>query len=432
LIVLPQRHLDLDALVQEDRVHGSVYLLPELFEEELERIFHRGWVYVGHVSEIPQPGDYRLASIGRQSVIMTRDETDTVQLLMNRCTHRANAVCQSERGNAMFFRCNYHGWTFRNNGDLVGVTYPSGYGGTLCKEEYGLRKVPRVASYRGFIFGSLCPTGITLDEHLGEPVKEQIDLFCDLSPEGDIDARAGVHKFGYNANWKFQLENTVDGYHPNFTHQSFFDIYQQRTGLRASAVYLERSPAVTRDLGNGHTMIDWRPYYAGREHENRRLQAVLSSPSGRAYAAALTARYGEARAETLLAAGGTHMNVFPNLFLLGVQIRVIRPVRVDRTEVFLYPTLLKGVAEDINTARLRGHEGFYGPAGDGGPDDVEMFERNQIGLSAQVDPWLLLARGLHREQSEPGGTTIAHVSDELPQRAIWRRWKQEMVRDGVR
>lgn len=178
-------------------------------------------------------------------------------------------------------------------------------------------------------------------------------------------------------------------------------------------------------------MIDWRPYYAGREHENRRLQAVLSSISGREYAAALADRHGKERADALLAAGGTHMNVFPNLFLLGVQIRVVRPVRVDRTEVFLYPTLLEGVADDINTARLRGHEGFYGPAGDGGPDDVEMFERNQVGLGAQVDPWLLLARGLHREQREPGGTTIAHVSDELPQRAIWRRWKQEMSGDGV-
>ena len=115
-----------------------------------------------------------------------------------------------------------------------------------------------------------------------------------------------------------------------------------------------------------------------------------------------------------------------------VRVGLIRPVRVDRTEVFLYPALLKGVAEDINTARLRGHEAFYGPAGDGGPDDVEMFERNQVGLSAQVDPWLLLARGLHREQRQPDGTTTAHISDELPLRAIWRRWRQEMTQEAVR
>ena len=64
-------------------------------------IFHQGWVYVGHASEIPQPGDYRLARIGQQSVIMTRDEAGKVHLLMNRCTHRANAVCQAERGNGI-------------------------------------------------------------------------------------------------------------------------------------------------------------------------------------------------------------------------------------------------------------------------------------------------------------------------------------------
>jgi benzoate/toluate 1,2-dioxygenase alpha subunit len=76
--------------------------------------------------------------------------------------------------------------------------------------------------YRGFIFGSFSPAGITLDDHLGDPAKEQIDLFIDLSPENEIQVRAGVHKFDY-ANWKFQLENAMDGYHPNFTHQTVPD-----------------------------------------------------------------------------------------------------------------------------------------------------------------------------------------------------------------
>jgi hypothetical protein len=76
--------IDYDALVKEDRIHGDVYLRPDVFEEEMDRIFHQGWVYVGHASEIPEPGDYRLSQIGRQSVIMTRDEAGQVHLLMNR------------------------------------------------------------------------------------------------------------------------------------------------------------------------------------------------------------------------------------------------------------------------------------------------------------------------------------------------------------
>src|SRR5262245_33736886 len=133
--------IDYDALVKDDRVHGRVYTDRVIFAEEMDKIFSRGWVYVGHASEIPQPGDFRVTTIGRQSVIMVRDDDDQVQLLMNRCTHRANAVCQVERGNAKMFRCAYHGWTYRTNGELLGVTYQDRYGAWFRKEDFGLRRV---------------------------------------------------------------------------------------------------------------------------------------------------------------------------------------------------------------------------------------------------------------------------------------------------
>ena len=416
--------IDYDALVKEDRVHGQVYTDPDIFEEELDKIFSRGWVYVGHASEIPQPGDFRVTTIGRQSVIMVRDDDGRVRLLMNRCTHRANAVCQVERGNAKMFRCAYHGWTYRNNGELASVTYADRYDASFRKENFGLRKAPRMDIYRGFVFGSLSPVGMTLDDHLDPQVKEQLDLFIDLSPAGELDVTAGVHKYGYRANWKFQIENGMDGYHGNFVHQSFFDNIRRRTGVNLTDLGTSQSPAQTRDLGNGHVMIDFRPY---NKANGPRLRAIIpTTTSGQAYRDALIARYGQARTEELLTAGGTHLLVFPNLILIGVQIRVIRPVRVDETEVFLYPTLLKGAPTELNVARLRGHEAFYGPAGGGATDDLEMFERNQIGLSAQVDPWLLLARGRQHERQEADGTVVGQITDELTQRSIWRQWKKVM------
>lgn len=413
-----------DALVKEDRVHGSVYTNQDIYEEELEKIFHRGWVYVGHASEIPNPGDFRVRPIGRQSVIMTRDDAGQVQLLMNRCTHRANAVCQVERGHATMFRCAYHGWTFRTNGDLASIPYQDRYDESFRKEDHGLRKVPRMGSYRGFVFGSLSPVGVTLDEHLGQPVKEQMDLFIDLSPEGELDVTAGVHKYGYRANWKFQVENSMDGYHPNFVHQTFFAAIQRRTGAKITDLFSSNSSACTRDLGNGHVMLDYRQY--NREKGSLLSAATMPTPWGKAYHEAMTTRHGEKRAAEILSAGGTHMLIFPNLVILGVQIRVIRPVKVDETEVFLYPALLQGVPEEVNVSRLRAHEGFYGPAGGGATDDLEMFERNQKGLSAQVDPWLLLARGLHRERPDSDGTFTGQVTDEVTQRGIWRQWKKLM------
>lgn len=416
-----------EALVKEDRIHGSVYTDPQIYDEELDKIFHRGWVYVGHASEIPNPGDFRATTIGRQPVIMVRDDAGQVQLLLNRCTHRANAVCQVERGNTSMFRCAYHGWTFRTNGELASVTYQSRYDASFRKEEYGLRKVPRVHSYRGLIFGSLSPVGITLEEHLGQPVKEQIDLFIDLSPEGELDVTAGVHKYGYRANWKFQVENSMDGYHPNFVHQTFFANIHHRTGAKLTDMFNGSSVALTRDLGNGHVMLDYRPYNRTRTSGLR--AATMPTPWGRAYQEAMVAKHGAERAKEILTAGGTHMLIFPNLVLLGVQIRVIRPIAVDQTEVFLYPALLRGVPEEVNSARLRAHEAFYGPAGGGATDDLEMFERNQLGLGAQLDPWLLLSRGFGQEQQDTDGTFTGQATDELNQRAIWRQWKKVMLQE---
>jgi len=274
------------------------------------------------------------------------------------------------------------------------------------------------------VFGSLSPVGVTLDEYLGQPVRDQIDLFIDLAPEGEVDVTAGVHKYGYRANWKFQIENSMDGYHPNFVHQTFFDNVQRRSGANIRDLFSSRSVGLTRDLGNGHTLLDFRPY---NKATGSRMRTLLpTTPWGQGYRDAMVKKHGEERTEDILTSGGTHLLVFPNLVLIGVQIRVIRPVKIDETEVFLYPTLLQGVPEEVNAARLRGHEAFYGPAGGGATDDLEMFERNQIGLSAQVDPWLLLARGYGQERREPDGTLVGQMTDELTQRAIWRQWKKVM------
>src|ERR1041385_4772792 len=113
----------LDSLIRPDRVHGSLYTDPAVFAEELERIWYRTWVYVGHASEVPAADDFVVKSIGPQPVLMTRDRQGKIHLLLNRCAHRANMVCEVERGNSGSFRCPYHGWTYRNTGELIGVPF---------------------------------------------------------------------------------------------------------------------------------------------------------------------------------------------------------------------------------------------------------------------------------------------------------------------
>lgn len=423
------RQIDYSELIKRDRLHVRLYTDPEILEDELDRIFHRGWVYVGHVGEIPNRGDYRLKRIGRQPVIMVRDEGGEVRLLLNRCRHRGSTVCQVERGNTQTFRCSYHGWTYRNNGELAGVPYQDAYDDSFHKDEFGLLRVPRVETYRGFVFGSLSPAGITLDDHLGQPAKEQIDLFVDLSPVGEIEVRAGINKFDYPANWKLQLENAMDGYHPNFSHETFLDMIQEQTGVRPD-VFNGNSAGEARDLGNGHVMLDYRRY--NREFSARMRSILPTAPGNEDYRASMVARYGAARADEIINAGGTHTLIFPNLILIGVQIRVEQPVAVDHTEVSLYPTTLKGVPAALNTARIRGHESFFGPAGMGQPDDLEMFARMQDGMRVDIDPWLYIGRGLRRERRDSDGTLVGQVTDEVTLRGIWSHYLKVMSQDSSR
>ena len=195
---------DYNDLVQDDRVSGRVYYDPAVFEEELEKIWYRDWIYVAHESEIPEPGDYVTRRIGLQPVIVSRDEDRAVHLLLNRCMHRGNTVCQSERGNAHAFRCAYHGWTYNNRGALVGVPYAAGYDGSFSREEYPLARVARMATYRGLIFGSMSASGPSLKERLGKAAG-LIDQFVDLSPEGEVVLRSGVLKHSFKGNWKMAL-----------------------------------------------------------------------------------------------------------------------------------------------------------------------------------------------------------------------------------
>src|SRR5262249_46179216 len=124
-------------------------------------------------------------------------------------------------GNANFFRCQYHGWTYANDGSLVGVPFPDAYGEDFVKEELGLTRVETVGTYRGFVFASLSPDVPPFEEYLGADARAMIDRFCDLSPAGELDVSAGAHKSSFRGNWKFV---GMDGYHAPVVHRSMQDV----------------------------------------------------------------------------------------------------------------------------------------------------------------------------------------------------------------
>ncbi|MBM4763645.1 Rieske 2Fe-2S domain-containing protein [Bacillus sp. B15-48] len=377
--------------VKEGAVHGKIYTDPEVFEMEIEKIFGSTWVYVAHESEIANPGDYKTTRIGSQPVIVTRSaDSGEISVMFNRCRHRGASVCQAEKGNANAFRCAYHGWTYSNCGKLLGAPFQDGYGEEFKRDQMSLIHVPRVDSYQGFIFASLNEDVHSLKEHLGNAMP-YLDYVAETGPDG-IELSAGKHKYFLNANWKFQLENTIDPYHLSFVHKTFFDLVEKRTGSKKKFAQMHKEEKVS-DLGNGHSLYE------------------LAGSLG-------------------IGALPFNLIIFPNLGILGSQVRVIEPVSEERTEVKLYPIMLKGASKEENAQRLRVHEGFYGPAGFGSPDDVEVaFDRVKEGLKASGDEWLAIGRGMHREEVDEQGIISSNSSDEVSTRAIYKEWKRLMEQE---
>lgn len=431
---------DFDQLIGPGWVDGRVYTDESIFQLEVERVFRQTWLYAAHESEVPEPGDYQRRTLAGEPIIVVRDPDGEVRVLLNRCRHRGNLVCQDPCGNAQFFRCQYHGWTYSSRGDLVGVPYPKSYGEGFDREQLGLSSAPRVETYRGFIFVSFNPDVAPLAEHLGA-AGPLLDVFIHQSPIAELKVRAGVQRSEYQGNWKFV---GMDGYHTNFVHKSV-DMLQHAdkrpeaggaaTGAKDgesedfSPLEFGKSPDKLGNeswsLGNGHVHINNAPQRLAKSAET--MAELESAEWGRTYVADMEQAYGAEQARTLICAPDPHLGLFPNLQVIGVHIRVIEPVSASRTVVVQYPALLEGVPKEINERRLRRHEWFFSPAGFGSPDDYEIFERNQAGLSADVAPRVLLARGIGDERVGTDGIVRGAYTDEVPQRGQLERWAELMT-----
>lgn len=415
---------DYAALVEDTRVHRTLYTDAEVFAAEMRRIFLDGWVYVGHDSEIPRPGDYKSTWMGTEPVVLVRQASGAPKVLLNRCGHRGAAVCQLPRGSTTSFRCRYHGWSFGLDGTLLGVPFPDGYA-ELDREALGLRSVPRVETYRGFVFASFGSAVPLLVDHLRD-VLPYVDRFVDHAGDHPLRVSPDANEVLYQGNWKLQLENNVDGYHLNFTHQSLFGVLQQRTGKQPRYLGSRSGRTATGEaFSRGHAVMDLRA--VAPELLRDRLAVVPGAPPP---GTDLDVHFGIPGAEALyLASTGPSVNVsiFPNLNLGSINICEVHPLAVDRTRVVLRPVLLDGVPDSINEIRLRYHEIGSGPAGFVQPDDLEMFERIGAGLRAQEGEWLHLDRGRDREVAGDGEHRIGHITDETPQRGQYRWWRELMA-----
>lgn len=422
------------ALVRDDSVHKSVYTDPALYQLEMERIYGRAWIYVGHDSQVPNPGDFHATRIGDQDVVMVRAGDRQVYVLYNRCPHKGAQVVPEGCGNTgKFFRCPYHAWTFKLDGAHLAAPLRAGFEGTCYDPkhpDFSMRKLARVESYRGFVFASQAAEGPGLKDFLGGVISS-IDNLCDRSPVGEVEVAGGVFRVWQNSNWKVFYENLHDTMHAQVTHES--SVVAARDQARA----MGEMPLELHIMdGNGEPYefwekLDLRAYDNGHGYMEGIFNpgAAERDPVMRAHADALEAAYGPERTReilgmnrhnTIIYGSGSPHTVFQ-------QFRVIRPVAVDRTMIEIQTFRLKGAPEAVFRRSLMYANVINSPSSNVMADDVELYARCQKGNQTRGGEWVSLHRYAGTDRAVEGGLVSANGTSELPMRNQFRAWKQYMT-----
>jgi phenylpropionate dioxygenase-like ring-hydroxylating dioxygenase large terminal subunit len=431
--------------VRRGMIPAHVYNDEEIFRLEAERVFARSWMFLAHESEIPAPGDYVVRRIRDDSFIVVRDEHGTVNALFNMCLHRGMQVCRAELGNASHFRCPYHGWSYRNDGRLVGLPFHrDAYGGEagFPRKDQRLLPAPSLASYNGLIFISLDPDAPPLTEFLGD-FRFYLDLYTKQSA-GGIELR-GPQRWRVKANWKIGAENFAgDMYHTPQTHTSVVEI-----GLFREPKAEKRKDGCTywAGAGGGTTYklppgdFDERMRYIGypqemidriKEHWTPEQQRVVGDDGFMISAA----------------------SVYPNLSFVHnwpkvgdsddvlpfISIRQWQPVSEDETEVLSWFAVDADAPEEFKALSYKAYLMCFGSTGMFEQDDVENWVSLTNTAAGSMARRLLLnsrmgmlpdgsgvVPALTPEQFSGPGTAYVGYG-EYNQRELLNRWADDMGR----
>jgi phenylpropionate dioxygenase-like ring-hydroxylating dioxygenase large terminal subunit len=426
---------EIRALVRPGRVHRRVYSDEAIFNLELERIFGAAWIYVGHESQIRQPGDFLATRIGRKPLLLVRDADGAIRLLHNQCAHRGSMVVASDGGHTDEFRCCYHGWTYHLDGRLKAAPLLHGYPAHFDPKdpEIAMRRVPRVESYRGFIFGNLSQDGPSLTDFLGY-MTTSFDDMVDRAPDGELEAAGGMFKHSYKANWKLYLENLCDAAHPLFVHQSSIDAAQAQSddahtdGSGEIAIRQMRQNGAPYSFWEAKVGIWTYPNghsFLGDYHDDAKLVAALNDPAFRDYLAALEAKKGKAEVKRILETRRWNSNVYPNLSFMSQfqQLRVVHPVSVNETVVHTYTFRLKGAPEQMFRNAISFANIVNGTGSLVLTDDLEIYTRIGLGLRSAGSEWLEIGRGYEGDlPDDHGGRRGKNSTSEVYIRNMLDAW----------
>lgn len=423
------------ALLRPGEVHRDVYTDPELFELEMERLWHKAWVYVGHDSQVPAPGDYYSTLIAGRPLLMVRAADGQVRVFYNRCAHRGSKIVSATSGNCgAILRCPYHGWTYRLDGTLRTVPVKAGYANTGFEDTSaarGLAQVPQIAIHRGFVFTRLSESGPSFAEYFGESLSS-IDNLADRSPEGRLEVVGGTLRYMHDCNWKMFIENLNDTMHPMVAHESSAgaarDLWKDQPPDAAKPMVIEQFlPFVSnyeffdkmgvRIFENGHS-------YTGVNFSIHSKYSAVPE-----YEALMEKAYGAERARAILGEIRHNTVYYPNLTIKGAiqTIRVARPLAVDRTLIESFTLRLVGAPDSLLERSVTYNRLINAPTSVVGHDDMHCYRSIQEGLAAAGNEWVSINRNLAHEPESRAIAGTYNGTSEVSIRGQFRAWLAGMA-----
>ena len=425
------------ALVREDSVHRDVYINQEIFDLEMSRLWRNTWLYVGHDSQIPAPGDYYSTEIARQPVIMLRDSAGQVRVLMNRCAHKGARLVSATHGHCEsgLLRCPYHGWTYRLDGSIRTIPMRSGYEGTAlgaAPASRGVVNLPHVENYRGFVFARLAEEGIGFRDYFGDSLTS-IDNMVDRSPEGRLEVAGGVLRYLHDSNWKMFVENLNDAMHPMVAHESAAGTAKKLWAGRPDSEPKPMAIEQFLPFVNGYEFFDKmgvRIYENGHSYTGVKFSIHSKYAAIGEYERRMEAAYGAERAQAILGEVRHNTVYYPNLTIKGAiqAIRVARPLAPDRTLIESWTFRLAGAPDDVLQRTLLYTRLINAPTSVVGHDDRHCYRAIQEGLVADGNEWV----SLHRDYSPAEREHIAgdyNGTNEVSMRGQYRAWARFMSGD---
>lgn len=417
--------------LEQGEVDRRVFSDEEIFERELEQIFGRAWQFLCHETQIPKAGDFFETPIGRDNILSVRQKDGSIRAFFNTCTHRGNALCRAEEGNTKAFMCTYHGWSFNLGGDLIGV--PDSdlfYKGDLDRSKYGLRQVPQLANYHGFVFATMDATAPPFEEFLGPAGRMLIDL---VAARG-VQVVPGVQKFVIDCNWKLTVDNLFDWYHGQITHMSAFGIG-----------FLPTSEESVTDGGGAEDTLGHKIELRGSIPDGRDEMAIIaeyghahSGPTARAVAShPMSGRQAwRERPEVIEALGpvgmqlGGHTNIFPTCWLTKSQMSLRVPISPTRTEIWWFTFVDNDATPQVRAATIGQAIHVFGPAGFLEQEDGENWAQATMqthgAQSSRVPHQLKMNLGRGKVVHEHGVARIESTTNEHAQLWTYHAWAQWM------